>query len=402
MPAMSQLEHCVFSPASAAHSFAGVPDGGPEKVINFEHRYAFTLKPDSGEVGFAITPCPLGGFAHGTGTVMATIANINGTTGIVDSFAPVNITGNPARSYHTFPYQEFWTGIGARAGSVAQNGGLQIQKFRVVASKANVSYTGSTFTDSGTVAVGRQNIGVSKIVYPPASTVTIRPWNENIQYLSSSPPTTFEGVSILPNAQVSAARSSFELNNPPMDFGWQPWVYSAPTATDDALGDPATFGLTHFAQSAFQITPTVLGNYAGIPGLGHAPCTFVQYQGLDSSTTITVLVTTCVEYTVSFNSVAGRMAKPGPPVDDIAIQNVKDIGRSMPPSLPSSGGSGFGSMLDWYTDTMKSIIGTTWQTGAKMIPFAGDILNGLQSLRIGGQSRRAIGGGGYNPRAITW
>lgn len=360
---------------------------------------------------FALIPGPLGALAMLRGVVRATFFDTGSvpTTPIAGLGEVVYnsddaITADKGR-YAVIPFSE-WVRVPELAsfvGARGQNtGSLSVDKYRIIANRADVTFTGSTFGDGGSVAIGRQVISVGRENPPNGAQGAQIPQATVIQFLNAPPPLSFAEVSVIAGAQVMSARNTFCLNNPPPNFDWSEWMYGAQPVLPNVSGDSSVTDFdTYFGQGySYGAIGSKHVSQGPMPGFGHGVCTFVAYNGLQiqgeggaGGASITIQAGTCVEYTVAFNSVMRHMAKEAPPTDPAAIRRVQDVGRKVPPAVvqPAPGASGgvMGALED-YWGLQKKAMGLAWGFGA-------DVLRGI----TGGNINLPIGSG-YEPGSLQY
>jgi len=372
---ISEFEKCVLGPVAMPDSGHGVPDGGTISTIVVDHRtsvsiHAVRAGDAKGKLAFALVPSALGGVAMLYGEVDITTYTVTGgqrvSTGTSASTIIFDGPHADTGSYYLIPFSEWMTmGIGGIIGSQDQNGaGLSVQNWRIVSQRAHVSYTGPTLADGGAVAIARQNVAIADFEIRGPLNVVVNYTPSNRQVSSSNVPFSFQDVANLTGGIVHSARESFELNNLPNDFKFQGWVKDSAITTSNLNGPHSDTNLI------FNQVVTDGTNFWQVasPGIGHAPTTFVHYDGLDKdASSICVQTRTCTEYTVAFGSSVQRFAKPGPPVDAAAIARVHEAGRMLPAALKTSSGPSLSGALTWYANTMENVIGNTWKFGAGMV-----------------------------------
>jgi hypothetical protein len=209
--------------------------------------------------------------------------------------------------------------------------------------------------------------------------------------LQRGPPTTFSDISALAGCRVFPARESVQLINPPSSFEYQDirklwcpffWkdgedgrIQRLPPTTAMWLADPIYCfgGMANEMKQEVGYPPILdptMTRVLPIPGLGHAPVTYYSASGLSPDSTITVTVRTCVEYTLQFSSSAARFAVTPPPARPAVLRTVQDVGKKLPssqPVTPVTEGTGWlSSAISWYGNTMKNIVGASWDIGGQV------------------------------------
>lgn len=412
---LTPFEACVYGPVGAPGHSMGIPDGSSLQSIVIDHRQTFVVKIGTGPLAvpgavvFAITPSFLGGFAFNTGQVSAAVYGVVTSSGLITTAntqvinlpGPLTSGGTGVGNYYVVPFRE-WLPAGA-AGLLAASGANNFASFnvgqgRILTNKAKIIYTGSTMHNAGTCAIARQNIRVetnTKATDGYPATVT----GLNRQFLSSIGPTDFTSVMQLAGSQVISAgelRCGYDVINVPYEFGYQPWIEnSTPVFQSSATGIQPS---TDFAQLLFPDDLSV-GTIVGgpTPGIGHAPTTFVAFDGLDATASITVTLQSCIEYTVSFDSPTARFATMSPPMDLGAINRVKDMSRVVPTIKPTSD-SWFTNLISGYGRGMRDTYMGLTGLGSKLL-FGQNVWDSIggstRADRISEQS------GGLSTRLLT-
>lgn len=362
--------------------------------------------------------------------------------------------------YQTIPFAESLKQSTVEIDKVLESG-LQATRFRVLTTLANVSFTGSSLDNGGVASTARVPVPYNDdkpIPYPgfgivgaegqihllahPDGTedenIIYNPQSEGRPYFSNGvehtvpPPTSFGGVASLPGSRTFPARESTHLVNPPIDYEfqdlrkmWTPYYVIKSGAgemlrirdpeggdnvynTNNGVNYPSRALLFAGACHPYYADTEIYALGEGyvkraepIPGMGAAPVTYYFAQGLSSNASLTVTVRTCVEYQLAYSSPSARFAKMPPPERPLALRAVLDIGKKLPssaPVTPQTENSGWlGNALSWYGNTMKNIIGTSWQVGANIarsfLPNTGGIaalVGATRNLSIGYSNRPAI------------
>lgn len=302
-PRVSPYLDMVSRPDTTS-SLLGYPDGSQEPSFTYRHRQIITLSPStSGALTFAIVP-------HVGGSIMvpsigpgwsASIRRQGASGTYNESTAPFNRIASATQGNNQviLPYNEFNSPT-VYAGT---KGSLQFSpsKFRILAQKAKVSYTGSTLTDSGSVVVARTNIAPD--VTLGTSTATV---NGNVAstYLVNTTPVSQSALYSSGTAKSFCARQQLASH----------YVNTVPRfqeMNDYALIKDTT-GVTYSIAAA---------NTAGTdlaPGWAYSfdasmPSAVYAYSGLDPTSSITVEVVTLIEYAVPTTSVLSGLSRSNPP-----------------------------------------------------------------------------------------
>ena len=271
------------------------PDGNPLPSITVDYKSIFVLRPDAaGRIAFTLTPASNGVLTVQYGKLAGVpIVSIAPTTA---SGLNVTTSNTGDELYGTIPEQ--------RAFNASQGYGSSakpaLTAFRTVVAVADVSFTGSSMMNGGTVTVSTTSSAMN-----PVGT---RPWTYSTSQVVALPAidtSTAGNISdavAMPSTVAFPARQSFTLRTMPRTAEYLPTAQNVYTDADSLpLGYARMAGTT--------------GDFPG-PVYSDAPWKTALFSGLDPTASITVAVRHCVQYAVddtsSMVSLAGASAPLAP------------------------------------------------------------------------------------------
>lgn len=366
---------CVFGPVDMPSGGHGVPDGSNFKTIIVDHRYAVLAGPDAnGEISFCLHPSPLGSIGVGKGVfsnvTMSQFTSAGDIEGLFSGsldVSPVAYSTVNTGVYPILPHNEFIRSSGTVVGPGVNTTGLQAQTWRCIANTGRLMYTGDDFHNSGvgvscrlpfTAGPDRTYAGMAPGRAPTLATVGV---------MARPPPLDFSSMVVLPGARIFPAREGADLINTPNHFEWQEWKQDwCPVNIDPTNANRAQFVFMGLGWRNNDPSPPQPYGMSS-PGLGNADTTFVGLTGLQTGQTVMIEARTCIEYTVAFNSDMARMAKYGADSQPKVLEELHKLSRTIPSSKPPATEGWVHHALSWYGNTMKNIIGKSWDIGGNLL-----------------------------------
>lgn len=366
---------CVFGPVDMPAGGHGVPDGSNFKTIIVDHRYAVLAGPDAnGEISFCLHPSPLGSIGVGKGVFSNVTMSQFTSAGAIEGLfsgaldvSPVAYDTVNTGVYPILPHNEFIRSSGTVVGPGVNTTGLQAQTWRCIANTGRLMYTGDDFHNSGvgvscrlpfTAGPDRTYAGMAPGRAPTLATIGV---------VARPPPLDFSSMVVLPGARIFPAREGADLINTPNHFEWQEWKQDwCPVNIDPTNPNRAQFIFMGLGWRNNDPSPPQPYGMSS-PGLGNADTTFVGLTGLQAGQTVMIEARTCIEYTVAFNSDMARMAKYGADSQPKVLEELHKLSRTIPSSKPPATEGWLHHALSWYGNTMKDIIGKSWEIGGNLL-----------------------------------
>lgn len=298
----------MTSPAGIVGAGSGYPDADPRPSMTIDLRSTYTLSPTGGAINFVIAPTYNAALSLVAGTIAQTGYKVFTGTSSAASDGWASVT-NVAATRGFIPmasHLDVETLFGNDGNSI------YFSAFRPIAIAADVSYTGSTMMDNGSVIIQKQ---------PVAETLTD---TRSITYSTSSSQTVFENTSInvigsaltlMPNAVIQPARKNWSANIIPT----QPeYLAIQPRVTDYT--------------SNFSAANTASTGVVPAPVVYPANAISVQYSGLDASASITVTVRYCVQLAVNpyGATLYASAAKPSPSAEPGLLRRFAEWAGNQP------------------------------------------------------------------------
>lgn len=271
----------------------GYPDSNPAPSITMDLKSVFTLKPSAaGKITFYLTPSNNGVLSIVEGTVGTSVQTLSPLVSEVSGYQRV---ASPPGTvlYGTIP--------DTRVQPANYNFGdapvSTWTAFRTIVAVADVSFTGSSMMDAGSVVVG--TVG-SKLA--PKGTATLNysvSKSMQVALLDSTRAGNFGAVAGLAGSISLPARKNFRVRcvAPVPEYSRvQPLIC---TDTDGMpLGYARPIGIT--------------GDFPCPVYDPATPWKVIDYSGLDASASITVCIRHCVEYCIDDDSSVAPFASPSP------------------------------------------------------------------------------------------
>ncbi len=313
----------VSNPRSTPH-LVQFPDGSQEPSFVYRHKQIATFKPDStGAISFVVIPGVLGGLAFREGTACTlTIPKYTGastlstTANVVHTF----VSAAPTASYFivNYPANLATSNTSGEVGNPSLLA-FQASKFRVLGQEVLSTFTGSTLVDSGSALVTKYNLDPK---FSPTTTYSTNGVAVN-PILVAPTPGTASAISSNGTTELFTARTPLKsiLGNP--DPVFQPVGAREIMLSSSTLAPAYVQPVENYNDTTVRYSPS----FSVDPGV--APVSYF-YSGLDTSASITVEVTTIIEYGVAANSSVGGLARPNPPLS----RKVADVLGTMFSALP--------------------------------------------------------------------
>lgn len=310
----------VRSPMSNV-PIASYPDGSQMPSVTFRHKQVYTLRPSAdGRLSFAILPGVDGSLLTNRGNgFAASVPQVTTLSADYNSFFPYTQIPGLVQSndYCILPYNEFPT-----ATNLASKAGVPFfsSQFRVLAQEAVVSYTGTSFEDSGFVSMDKRSIRPE---------LDARGSPLNAQGLQGS----FDIVlaNVFPAVAGNFANGS-TVTMPARESWKSLTVATKPVFSDvhqnrgiSSVGGTYRAGVAQYNSSSGMLEQNW---YHGVDS--NVPLTSVLYTGLASSASITVEVATIIEYAIMTGSPLAGMATPNPPEHVQTVDYVSKAFSYMP------------------------------------------------------------------------
>lgn len=395
----NRYANCVLSPSGAP---AKVPDGSSNSVL-IEYDLAVTGVPNgNGDLSLALIP----GLPCSAWGMNGTFSGPN-RNGVISS----NTTNT---DFVLFPFQDFNSGVAAaiNGSTVLYNAPSEITAARVVSSKLEVVPTGALLQQGGSVATARvpmtfrisapmgdAGIQLDGVTYAGASSHPWFLWTE-------LPPEGFTQLAAYPDAKICSGTESCVLLGIPSDDDYHPSVYDwLSTSSDDPsiiiTGDTYPYFSRIQAGLAAGHQSTNLGTIAlnggSKPGAAMLPSSATDIalfgnfwqpeqcqalvwagQGLPAGQAYTFRVRVCMELQISHAASNYRpFVTPAEPDDPRARELVRDVMRSVPPSLPKES-----SMPGWWAGLAQAATGVAGSIAELGIPVISP---------VAGVARRVMG-----------
>jgi len=313
----------VANPTRDISMSLGYPDGSLEPSVTLRMRTLVTINPTStGYLAFAIVPGIWGGLAIGNGSgFTATLPSYTNTTTLSTSGLTVftAAAGTSNSGYIILPYSEQAKFMAVGLSNTARKSALSYNpsKYRVLAQEANIIYSGTTLTDSGSVCVGRFN---NEPEYSVGTTSVNTVGLSRLSHINF--PITQDAVVALPGSQIFAAREAYKIKTVNVNPRFQ-------QIHDDSIFYTTT-GTTQIV-SAFIDSATSLITNGGAFGFDeNLPFTVASYANLDSTSSITVELNSVVEIALGPNSNINSFATPNPPAPMGLLNKLQNLFRDLP------------------------------------------------------------------------
>jgi len=262
----------------------------------------------------------------------------------------------------------------------------------------STSLTGSGYV-ANPVAIANVNMTMANQTVLPSNAVG----NLRVE-LSSGGISSMAQVCSLVGAESYPAATTLHLKCTMQDTDFQPYVESAVAVVQDSYGSGSGLSYANWGQLAMGATTRATtaidaGSYfpGTLPGYGHMTTSFFCAEGLPinrdapgTEMSYFVECEACFELTLGRNSSVGRLARPAPPRDPVALDVVSDIQKQLPTA--STDGNWFTNALGWYGRTMKQAIGASWTVGAEVARLAGfssvgDVASALAKMALSSKTK---------------
>lgn len=329
---MSAYARQLRAPTAYDALYTPYPDADPRPSVVLNQRTTYVLTPDAtGRISFI-----LGAFAGGCITLLegktnTAISRLNGVGPTIGGTVPGFAFDNSTDGTGQLPLVT--TGFPALFG-----GRSSLIAFRPLVAVAECAYTGTSFSDSGSVTIG----GVANVLAPRGSVTIDAPTDYSLDLFDCSAAGNIARASTLPSSRTFAARNSFSLRVAPS----RPMFASTePVAIRDNDGDPLGFFASAGTRSLVGTTGLPAAPYSGC-----CPWKAVVYDGLASTTTITVCVRYSAQYVVDDGSDFAAAARPSPAGNVSAASSIEKLVQAIPVVEPSILSSVYdrAAQVDWF------------------------------------------------------
>lgn len=303
----------------------GYPDGDTRPSVTTMYRRTYTFVPDAnGSISFLLAPAfnsaivLLAGSLSGpgiyaiTGYSPSSASGLTGSAGRTDVYGQLPMTGDQTCIAPT-PTQA--------------NANNEYNAFRPLVVSADVTYTGTTFNDSGSVVVSTVSNYLKE--RGPSTVAASIPFT--VRMFDGSQAGNIGAASSMPSAVVRAARTSFSLSTASSCPAYAPTYSSWITDVDTRPIGVACTG------------PMADGVFCSPYSL----CTAwkaVSYSGLQPSASITVNVRYAVQLSVEDGSPLAPFAIPSPPPTMETKSMIERIVNAIPTSVVNDGLSALAGM----------------------------------------------------------
>lgn len=355
------FNHCLQGPVSASPSGMGVPDGDSQLSITIDHRNQFTFRPNaSGVIAIAFIPGVYGSIIQFVGHCNATMPQFDAAAGLSCTLSGTGTVNDDTGvlNGHTLPYAQLPTNLGTTA--YGPNG---VAKFRPIMQVADISFTGSSMENAGSVTVCKMaysSFDTNQLNFTPGSEYARA--NTSIWQTNGSFPTDPSGCVNQGKSTTFAAKQNFAIRNIPAS-----WDYESVRVTS-ALTSPG--GLPYCRAAIIEFGGAGVSLASINPGISqNCPVTVVCYEGLQASASITVSSRTCMQYTVAPKSGVSEFAKPSPPKNQQSLDRAVNKARASPlvETISSIALRGVGAALSKAPHPFARLAGAGFTLAGEMI-----------------------------------
>lgn len=299
--------HCATAGPSAPNHHTGVPDGSCIPSFVRDHRVRYVLRPDGGEISFALQPGPYGALCLRRGTTSMYIPRYTAATGTNVTPFLANLTGD--NTWPQLPFPILPTTLGTKPfGPTGATG------FRIIACVAGVHYTGSSMMDGGHWQATTH--AVTPVVANGATTVGGRTGGKHIMAAPSA-------------AVMRADSASGNMRNMPV-LRALPNSYEYQSILENQFYMDSSGAPLLNPQVMQDASSTISAGFT--PGVYHrARGVVFSAAGLDASASITVDLRVCIEYQIDmFASPYQDLVGPSPPAVPGFLDMFKNVIRDTP------------------------------------------------------------------------